>query len=281
MIRKLLRRAYYSPVLNPLRRLYFACRFFNTYYRRRCALILKKSFGSRETTNFTYDLTETNQRYLSHLVSVATGQKIEVIQAYIAEARDDKALSAHIDSGLRARGFGVETGASPFGRRLGWYALVRALKPQLVVETGVDRGHGAVLLCAALLRNEQEGSPGRYCGTDINPHAGWLLSGRYSKVGKILFGDSLESLASLQGPIGLFINDSDHSADYEEKEYRAVRDKLAPGAVLVGDNAHVTDRLVRFAEATGRSFLYFQEEPKDHWYPGGGLGLAFSKVDVP
>ena len=37
----------------------------------------------------------------------------------------------------------------------------------------------------------------------------------------------------------------------------------------------VTTLLPAFAEETGRSFLAFKEEPRDHWYPGGWIGLAF------
>ena len=276
MLKRLLKRAYHSPVTNPLRRLYFANRFFGTYYRRRLTQMLRLSFISSEITNFTYDLTELNENYLVHVVVLVTGKPFSVIRGYIAEARCDTALRAHIDKGLRARGQEPSPADCPFGRRLGWYALARALKPGVIVETGVDRGHGSVLLCAALLRNAQEGRGGRYFGTDINPAAGWLLDGPYASVGKILYGDSLASLAALDEKIDLFINDSDHSADYEYREYRAVCDKLAPDSVIVGDNAHVTDRLMRFSEETGRRFIYFQEEPKNHWYPGGGIGIAFS-----
>jgi predicted O-methyltransferase YrrM len=164
-----------------------------------------------------------------------------------------------------------------FARRIGWYALVRCLKPKVVVETGVDKGLGSVVLTAALLRNGLEGHPGRYYGTDINPKAGYLLKEPYAAAGKILIGDSIESLKKLGETIDLFINDSDHSAGYEGREYETVERSLAPGAVVIGDNAHVTDELLRFARRTGRTFLYFQERPKDHWYPGGGIGVAFHR----
>ena len=165
---------------------------------------------------------------------------------------------------------------TPFARRLGWYAVARATKPRIIVETGVERGHGAVLLCAALLRNVDEGHPGKYFGTDLNPQAGWLLSGRYASFGKMLYGDSITSLKAFAEPIDLFVNDSDHSAEYEALEYETIAARLSPGAIILGDNAHVTDKLALFAEASGRRFLMFREEPKDHWYPGAGLGMAFS-----
>jgi predicted O-methyltransferase YrrM len=164
---------------------------------------------------------------------------------------------------------------SPFGRRLGWYAVARAIKPGTVVETGVERGHGAVILCAALMRNATEGHPGRYYGTDINPEAGYLLTEPYSAMGNILYGDSIESLKALDGTIDLFINDSDHSAEYEYREYHTVAHKLSPGAIILGDNAHVTDSLALFARETGRRFIFFREEPKNHWYPGAGIGISF------
>ena len=99
--------------------------------------------------------------------------------------------------------------------------------------------------------------------------------GPYREAGEILYGDSIESLQRLEGPIDLFINDSDHSAEYEEREYACIASKLSPGAVVLGDNAHVTDKLYQFASATGRRFLFFSEKPADHWYPGAGIGAAW------
>ena len=75
--------------------------------------------------------------------------------------------------------------------------------------------------------------------------------------------------------IDLFINDSDHSAEYEAIEYQTVAPRLEKGVVLLGDNAHATDALHRFAVSTGRRFQFFKEEPARHWYPGAGIGFAF------
>ena len=30
-----------------------------------------------------------------------------------------------------------------------------------------------------------------------------------------------------------------------------------------------------FADRIGRGFLYFQDQPRDHWWPGDGIGAAF------
>ncbi len=233
---------------------------------------------SREFTNFTYDLDPLNRAYLAQFLAQATGEKAERFEALFVEIETDSEFSEHVRrlcSQPANRNFSDST--ARIGRRLGWYALARHTKPRLVVETGVDKGLGACVLAAALLRNAAEGFPGRYIGTDINPRAGLLLAGRYASVGSIVVGDSIESLQRLSGPIDLFINDSDHSAEYEAREYRVVEPLLAPRAIVVGDNSHWSASLLEFARETQREFAFFQEHPKDHWYPGAGIGLAFRR----
>ena len=139
----------------------------------------------------------------------------------------------------------------------------------------MEKGLGSCVLARALKANAGEGHPGVYYGTDIDPAAGFLFTEPYTRYGKILYGDSIASLQSLTEPVGLFINDSDHSADYEAREYETIRPKLTENAFVLGDNAHATDKLFQFAQKTGRRFVFFSERPKDHWYPGAGIGIAF------
>jgi Methyltransferase domain len=233
--------------------------------------------ASRETTNFTYDLTEQNLLYLAETISVVTGTAAAQARNFMREPAEDRNLLNHIVSATHAsRRRAISDSTIHFGRRLGWYAFVRAARPKLVIETGIDKGLGSVLLCAALLRNRAEGYEGSYYGTDINPEAGFLVSGKWAEVGKILYGDSIESLRGLSQPIDLFINDSDHSAQYELAEYDTVNDKLTPDAIVLGDNSHCSDALCTFAQKSGRRFLFFAEQPREHWYPGAGIGICFS-----
>jgi hypothetical protein len=233
---------------------------------------------SREFTNFTYDLHPLNRAYLAHFLAQATGEEVERFEALFAEIETDSEFFEHVrrlSSQRPSRNFSDPT--ARIGRRVGWYALVRHAKPRLVVETGVDKGLGACVLAAALLRNAAEGFPGQYLGTDINPNAGLLFSGRYASAGSIVVGDSIESLQRLSGPIDLFINDSDHSEEYEAREYRVIEPLLAPHAIVIGDNSDWSPRLLEFARATQREFAFFQECPRDHWFPGAGIGLAFRR----
>jgi predicted O-methyltransferase YrrM len=159
-----------------------------------------------------------------------------------------------------------------------WYAVARSTKPGVIIETGVDQGIGSVVLCTALLRNAAEGHPGRYYGTDINTNAGFYLKPPYSSVGNILYGDSIESLRAFDGRVDLFINDSDHSADYEAKEYEVIKQKLSARAIVLGDNSHVSPRLAEFSMREGRRFVFLAEEPADHWYRGAGIGVSWKQV---
>lgn len=250
------------------------------YYRRPLSALVRWAWCAREETNYTYDLAPANKRHLAAMIAEASGRPQAEIEGYIREIDEDEELRAHVAAVVRSRGRGAITAETVMhpGRRAGWYALVRALRPRVVIETGVDKGLGSCVLAAALRRNAAEGRPGRYYGTDINPGAGYLLCGPYAEHGRILYGDSIASLRAINEPVDLFINDSDHSADYEAEEYRVIAPKLAPGAVIIGDNAHVTDRLLEFSVREGRSFLYFQEKPVGHWYPGAGIGLSFRRA---
>ncbi|WP_394359037.1 class I SAM-dependent methyltransferase [Leptolyngbya boryana] len=92
-----------------------------------------------------------------------------------------------------------------------------------------------------------------------------------------MYGDSIESLKHLDVPIDIFINDSDHSAEYEAEEYRTIASKLSDRAIVLGDNSHVTNKLLEFSLTMNRNFVFFKEIPTQHWYPGGGIGISFKR----
>jgi len=246
------------------------------YYRRRIEPAWCWLFTSRELANFTYDLSDRGKLHTAHAVATATSCTPEQALDWIGELVGDEQLRTAIVNSVRDSSQRYVTDArAEYGRRVGWYAIVRAVKPALVIETGVDKGLGSMVLCAALQRNAVEGFPGRYIGTDINPSAGELLQGPYANFGEVRHGDSIASLMAIEQPVDVFINDSDHSAEYERHEYEVMQSKLSPRAILIGDNSHVTDELAYFASRTGRKFIAVRELPKDHWYLGATTGIAF------
>ena len=225
---------------------------------------------SREHTNYTYDLAPLNRDYLAWFVATVADIKVSEARGYLEEVERDSDLRAHVRvHTLASRRRGLADREVRYGRRIGWYALVRALRPQHIVETGTDKGLGSVVLAAALLRN----GTGRLTTIDINPEAGYLIAGRYATVCKAKTGDSLQALQEV-GEVDMFLHDSDHSAAHEAAELACVTSRLADRAVVLSDNAHMTDALAKWAERHGRRFLFFDEQPAGHWYPGDGIGVA-------
>lgn len=226
-----------------------------------------------EDSNFYYHLTERNRADLAALVAAVTGKSTAVIRGYFEELLQDNELARHVEaswSSDRNR----RNSIVGFGRREGWYAFVRALKPKTLIETGVHDGIGACVLLSALERNERDGFSGHYYGTDIDLNAGWLIPQRLKGFGTMLYGDSIESLQDLEASVDIFINDSDHSADYEAAEYQIIKPFLSSESLILGDNSHATDALRNFSAIEGRPFLFFREEPEEHWYPGAGIGVS-------
>jgi len=226
---------------------------------------------SREHTNYTYDLTGLNRKHLTWFVANVAGIDIQAAREYVDEIADDDTLRRHIAEATRTspRRWLADPSAL-LGRRIGWYALVRARKPHHVVETGTDKGLGSVVLAAALLRN----GAGRLTTIDVNPASGYLISGAYASVVDRIVGDSVGVLGSLGG-VDFFLHDSDHAAAYERRELETVADALTDDALVLSDNAELTDELAQWAERTGRRFAFFDERPANHWFGGVGIGVAY------
>jgi hypothetical protein len=275
---KLKRAIVKTPILGQVFFVVFRTKIAIGYFRRPLSNIVKWLLKSKETTNFTYNLEETNKRYLASLIADIANIQFSVAMGYINEIEEDVELRMHIADATEKSDLAFMANKEVrFGRRIGWYALTRALKPKIVIETGVDKGLGSCVLASALKRNKEEGQEGRYFGTDINPKAGYLLSDDYANYGCIVYGDSIESLKKFDGIIDLFINDSDHSAEYEAEEYKTIANKLSEHAIVLSDNSHCTDKLLEFSLETNRHFVFFQEKPLDHWYPGAGIGISFKR----
>ena len=248
-------------------------RFAMGYYSDTLDRISKWAPKNTENDNFYYDLSDLNKLHLAHQIAALTGAPPQKLRSLFQELLDDTALRSHLENGVKSL-TNFRDIEIAYGRRLGWYALARLLRPRTIVETGVHQGVGSCVLCAALIRNAAEGYEGRYFGTDINPNAGILFVAPYTSVGEILYGDSIQSLIAFERPIDLFINDSDHSAEYEYREYLTIQDKLSKNGAILGDNSHASASLPRFCAETRRPFIFFREQPKDHWYPGAGIGIS-------
>jgi predicted O-methyltransferase YrrM len=240
------------------------------------ATVLRQSIRwlvrSREYTNLTYNLAPFNREHLAWLIAEVTGQPFRAISGYFRELEDDTRLACHLmEATRRSRRRRLADPDPRYGLRMGWYALIRAVQPDHVVETGTDKGLGACVIAAALLRNGR----GRLTTVDVNPDAGYLIDGNYAAVVDLRVADSLAVLDRLDQPVDILFHEVHASAEQERAEYQALSRLAGPQSIVVSDNGRSNNELARWALEQERRFLCFQELPADHWYPGAAMCIAF------
>lgn len=238
--------------------------------------VVRWAFSSKEYYNHSYHLSRLNRDYLVSYVALVSGHAESEIEGYVRELEGDEVFREQLRELTRRSRDRHNCDVEPrYGRRLGWYALVRATRPRVVVETGVDRGLGTAVLAAAMKRNSEDGFPGLVYATDIIPECGHLLGEPWKRFCKILLGDSVETLKRFAEPVDIFLHDSDHREEYEWAEFVAIEPKLHAGSLVMSDNSQQSPKLREFARRIGRQFAYFQDQPANHWWPGDGIGAAF------
>jgi methyltransferase family protein len=151
------------------------------------------------------------------------------------------------------------------------YAMVRLLRPDHVVETGVSSGVSSAHFLLALRRNRHgvlhsidrpTQQRGAQFGRSDSPVAlppgkatGWAIPDELRGGWDLRLGSSEEILPRLvdQLPsIGLFLHDSLHTPTHLTFELTTVRPKLSNGAVVLADNTVWTGAAFpRFARALG------------------------------
>jgi hypothetical protein len=236
--------------------------------RRNLAYVLLDA----EPDNFTYELA--NEDELEAWVSGVAAVSGDRAAAVIAEAREDPELRRRVRAAAARRWWWAKR-SPPFGKRLGWYALVRLLCPALVIETGVHDGLGALLLLRALERNADDGQPGRLISFDINPAAGWMVGSHPLWELRIEpAAQGMPRLLAEGAELGLFIHDSLHTYANERAELQTAARHLAPRGVLISDNAHATTALRDTCEEFGLECFVFNERPRGHFYGGGATGAG-------
>ena len=229
----------------------------------------------RELTNFTYELENVGE--LVDVLADALKVPRATIAAYVREVESD----AELDDALRARlALRPDRVDAPlFGRRLGWYCLVRHGRPHLVVETGAHDGLGSALLLRALERNAADGAEGTLVSVDIDASSGWLVPEELKSRLERHIGDARAVLpAILAGRrVGVFIHDSLHTYEHETFELELGLDHADEPLYLVSDNAHASTALADVCRRHGLRLALFVERPRNHFYPGAALGLGIAR----
>jgi predicted O-methyltransferase YrrM len=160
---------------------------------------------------------------------------------------------------------------SPEGGRL-LYTLVRASRPDTVVEFGTSFGISTIHLAAAVRDNAAAGEhpAGRVVSTELNAAKVARARANLAEAGladlvTILTGDARETLANLPGPVGFVLLDGWKGLYLPV--LRLVEPRLPPGALVVAD-----DTVSMAAEMT--DYLSYVRDPAR-----GYLSVSFPESD--
>jgi predicted O-methyltransferase YrrM len=161
---------------------------------------------------------------------------------YRRELLDDRDFQGHLE-----RCFDDVPYVFPGAAEL--YAVVRATKPRVIVETGVASGISSTHILRALaangtgtlhsidLPNVQRGS-----GLPQGRTSGWIVPDSLRRRWKLYIGDTRELLPKLLGTldhVDLFLHDSDHSYEAMLFEFEQAFPKLEYGGLLMSDDVHL------------------------------------------
>ena len=225
-----------------------------------------------EVESFTY--TVANVPEMLAQIAAATGTPFAALERFSTEAQTDPELGDELQRRLRWR-FDVKH-RPPLGHRLGWYVLVRALRPSLVCETGIYHGLGSLAILRALERNRSEGSPGELLSFDLSPDAGSLVDRRRYPGWRPVVGATTDTLRdALSGRrVGALFQDTPHTVPNQSFEFETALAHRDSRLLLVDGSGGQLPVLERLAAEHQGTYWQIPLRAADHWYPPTALAAA-------
>ena len=205
-----------------------------------------------------------NLRWLSELLPGATSRIVLALREVgEADAIHRAVAEQHQEGGRRSY--------AQFRAPFELYTLIRVLRPEHVVETGVSSGVSSTYALLALRANGggrlhsidaptfQRGDKPRRTESPValppGRTSGWAVPSELRRDWDLRIGPSQQLLPALVAElpsIGLFLHDSLHTPRHLEFELSTVRPRLTHGAVVLADNTVWTGRsFPRFARSVG------------------------------
>ena len=200
------------------------------------------------------------------LLAFATGLPRRDCRTLVREIEDDRAFLDPLRARLAERTSYVPRavdfilageGGSVFFNEVTLSALVRALRPRAVVETGGTPGKSTAFILRAMERNGH----GRLVTVDLPPPvaaepgriprgryheerpegsgSNWIVSEALRSRHSLVLGDAREKLPEVLAGLGrvdFFLHDSDHSYAHMTWEFETAWAALGPGGLLVSDD---------------------------------------------
>lgn len=183
----------------------------------------------------------TDERFLAE----ATGAPASRLRTFLNEPFGSREFSEHLNACHRKLSTAKIYSADLFAKKvLLQYALVRALQPATVVETGVANGVSSFFLLLALEKNGR----GQLHSIEVGDTAylppgcpvGWVVPESLRKRWCLHLGDSAKLLPALLaqlGTIDIFVHDSLHTYEHMTFELECAFPFVRRGGFLVVDDA--------------------------------------------
>jgi predicted O-methyltransferase YrrM len=187
------------------------------------------------------DVLGIDERFLAKLSNTTSG----TIRKFLNEPASDAGLMNYWEECGPKLLEGSHPGNDPYAKKvLIQYALVRALAPDVIVETGVANGISSTYL----LRACQLNGKGHLYSVDINNREfmaagnqiGWIVPQDLRSRWTLQLEDShtaLPRIFSELGMVDVFIHDSSHTYEDMKFEFETSYPHIRPGGLLLSDDA--------------------------------------------
>lgn len=201
------------------------------------------------------ELTWADERFLARGCRTGAGR----VRRALREPFADADFVARLEDVRRELSTQAYQSAAPYSKKvLNQYALVRALQPEMVVETGVANGVSTSYVLLAMEKNGR----GHLHSIDIGDPAsvppglapGWAVPERLRGRWTMHLGDTRKLLPPLLerlGTLDLFIHDSLHTYEHMMFEFECAWPHIRPGGFLIADDALWNASFEDFARRVG------------------------------
>jgi predicted O-methyltransferase YrrM len=198
------------------------------------------------------DVFSADERFLAALTGATTSQ----ISQFLGEAFQDHRFYEHLQSVEREFGRASSIGADLYAKRvLMQYAVIRAVKPECVLETGIANGVSSAYFLLAMERNQK----GALYSIDVNDgsylpsgkQVGWVVPEWLRERWNVHLGDARELLPRLLAELkslDVFIHDSLHTYEHMKFEYEEAYPCIRQGCILISDDALWNPAFKEFAD---------------------------------
>jgi len=198
------------------------------------------------------EVTFADERFLAAL----TGTNATQIRQFLQEPFNTPDFLAHLRSCETSFRNGAASADLWAKKILIQYAAVRALRPEIIVETGVASGVSSAYLLLALQKNQK----GTLHSVDIGDLAylpadkspGWIVPDWLRTCWRLHLGDVAAVLPGLLRDLGemdIFIHDSLHTYEHMKFEFDLAHPRTKRGGLILADDALWNPAFAEFAKA--------------------------------